>query len=235
VRAAQNDWESVARFVVGAFRAGAAAQVRPLVDEPCQLSPEFAAMTRDNDARTGVKHIRHPVLGPIAFEYSAFAVGGRPDLAWWCIIPRRRPMRTGSARRSLRRPRAVNSPKARGSTMQNVLTAILAFGVELAVLWACWTWGFHLPVSLPMRSAIGLCLVVAVAAIWGALLAPRARRRLPILPRAIAKIAIFAGAAMLAWNAQAAVLAGTIALLGAISLIVEYVVKAPDTTSRPQT
>jgi hypothetical protein len=40
---------------------------------------------------------------------------------------------------------------------------------------------------------------------------------------------------MLAWNAQAAVLAGTIALLGAISLIVEYVVKAPDTTSRPQT
>jgi hypothetical protein len=67
------------------------------------------------------------------------------------------------------------------------------------------------------------------------LLAPRARRRLPILPRAIAKIAIFAGAAMLAWNAQAAVLAGTIALLGAISLIVEYVVKAPDTTSRPQT
>jgi hypothetical protein len=101
VRAAQNDWESVARFVVGAFRAGAAAQVRPLVDEPCQLNPEFAAMWRDNDVRThgeGVKHIRHPLLGPIAFEYSAFAVDGRPDLAWWCIIPRRRPMRTGSAR-----------------------------------------------------------------------------------------------------------------------------------------
>ena len=52
--------------------------------------------------------------------------------------------------------------------MQKALAAILAFGVELAVLWACWTWGFHLPVSLPMRSAIGLCLVVAVAAIWGA-------------------------------------------------------------------
>ena len=28
-----------------------------------------------------VKHIRHPVLGPIAFEYSAFAVDGRPDLS----------------------------------------------------------------------------------------------------------------------------------------------------------
>ncbi|TCV97702.1 helix-turn-helix protein [Luteibacter rhizovicinus] len=88
VRAAQFDWESVARFVVGAFRidaarAGAAAEVQPLVDELCRSSPEFAAMWRDNDVRTygeGVKHLRHPVLGKIALEYSAFAVDGRPDL-----------------------------------------------------------------------------------------------------------------------------------------------------------
>ena len=89
VRAAQYDWESVARFVVGTFRAdaaraGAAAEVQPLVDELCRLSPEFKAMWRDNDVRThgeGVKHIRHSVLGPIAFEYSAFVVDGRPDLS----------------------------------------------------------------------------------------------------------------------------------------------------------
>ena len=89
VRAAQYDWEGVARFVVGAFRvdaarAGAAAEVQPLVDELCRLSPEFRAMWRDNDVRThgeGVKHIRHPILGPIAFEHSAFAVDGRPDLS----------------------------------------------------------------------------------------------------------------------------------------------------------
>jgi transcriptional regulator with XRE-family HTH domain len=89
VRAAQHDWESVARFVVGTFRAdaaraGAAAEVQPLVDELCRLSPEFKAMWRDNDVRShgeGVKQIRHPVLGPIAFEYSAFAVDGRPDLS----------------------------------------------------------------------------------------------------------------------------------------------------------
>jgi transcriptional regulator with XRE-family HTH domain len=89
VRAAQYDWESVARFVVGAFRvdaarAGAAAEVQPLVDELCRLSPEFKTMWRDNDVRSQgevVKHIRHPVLGPIAFEYSAFAVDGRPDLS----------------------------------------------------------------------------------------------------------------------------------------------------------
>jgi transcriptional regulator with XRE-family HTH domain len=88
-RAAQYDWDSVARFVVGAFRvdaarAGAAAEVEPLVDELCRLSPEFKAMWRDNDVRSfgeAVKHIRHPVLGPLAFEVSAFAVDGRPDLS----------------------------------------------------------------------------------------------------------------------------------------------------------
>jgi transcriptional regulator with XRE-family HTH domain len=89
VRAAQNDWESVARFVVGAFRieaarAGATAEVEPLVEELSRLSPEFRAIWRDNDVQSfgeSVKQIRHPVLGPLAFEYSVFAVDGRPDLS----------------------------------------------------------------------------------------------------------------------------------------------------------
>jgi transcriptional regulator with XRE-family HTH domain len=90
VRAVQYDWESVARFVVGAFRvdaarAGAASEVEPLVDELCRLSPEFRAMWGENDVHgahgEAVKHIKHPILGPIAFEYSAFAVDGRSDLS----------------------------------------------------------------------------------------------------------------------------------------------------------
>ncbi|KRQ15443.1 helix-turn-helix transcriptional regulator [Bradyrhizobium sp. DASA03076] len=88
VRAAQYDWESVARFVVAAFRAdvaraGAVSHVADFVDEMCRLSPDFAKLWADNDVRSyseGVKHLRHPVLGQIAFEYSAFAVDGRPDL-----------------------------------------------------------------------------------------------------------------------------------------------------------
>jgi transcriptional regulator with XRE-family HTH domain len=89
VRAAQYDWESIARFVVGAFRAdaaraGAVSEVTQLVDELCRLSPEFEALWRDNDVHAhgeGVKRLRHPVLGPIELEYSAFAVDGRPDLS----------------------------------------------------------------------------------------------------------------------------------------------------------
>jgi transcriptional regulator with XRE-family HTH domain len=88
-RAAQYDWESVARFALASFRAdaaraGAVAEVESLVEELCRLSPEFRAMWRDNEVRgarhEAVKHMRHPILGPIAFEFSTFAVDGRTDL-----------------------------------------------------------------------------------------------------------------------------------------------------------
>jgi transcriptional regulator with XRE-family HTH domain len=88
-RAFQYDWEAVARFVVGAFRAdvaraGAAAEVEPLVEELSRVSPEFKTMWRDNDVRTHgeiVKSIRHPQLGHFEFEYTVFAVDVRPDLS----------------------------------------------------------------------------------------------------------------------------------------------------------
>jgi len=89
-RGIYDDWASVARFVLGAFRldaarAGAAAEVEPLVEELCQQSPEFKAMWRENEVPSVhgevVKHLRHPTLGETAFEFSAFAVDGRTDLS----------------------------------------------------------------------------------------------------------------------------------------------------------
>jgi transcriptional regulator with XRE-family HTH domain len=88
VRAAQSNWEHVARYVVAAFRAdaaraGATHEIQSLVEDLCRLSPEFETMWRDNDVRTygdGAKTLHHPVAGPLTMEYSAFAVDGRPDL-----------------------------------------------------------------------------------------------------------------------------------------------------------
>jgi transcriptional regulator with XRE-family HTH domain len=88
-RAAQLDWQSVARFAVAAFRAdtvraGASANVETLVDELRRLSPEFDLLWRDNDVRShgeGIKQFRHPVAGLLALEYSAFSIDGRPDLS----------------------------------------------------------------------------------------------------------------------------------------------------------
>lgn len=88
IKAAQEDWRNVARYVVAAFRAdsaraGAGADVVQLVDELSRLSPEFEALWRDNDVAghaDGLKRLHHPEYGLLELEFSAFAVDGRPDL-----------------------------------------------------------------------------------------------------------------------------------------------------------
>jgi len=88
IRAKQEDWQSVARFVVGAFRAdatraGANAEITKLVEELSRASPEFEALWRDNDIAApgeGLKRLRHAELGMLELEFSAFAVDGRPEL-----------------------------------------------------------------------------------------------------------------------------------------------------------
>ena len=95
VRSIQYDWLSVARYVIGAFRAdatraGATAQVQALVEELRAKSPEFEALWNENDVRAygeGVKHIRHPELGDVGLEYSSFTIDGRPDLAMVVYSP----------------------------------------------------------------------------------------------------------------------------------------------------
>lgn len=95
VRAAQDDWLKVARFVVGAFRAdaaraGAGAEIGKLVEELSATSPEFAALWRDNEVAgqgDGAKRIHHAELGPIELEFSTFSVEGRPDLTLMVYTP----------------------------------------------------------------------------------------------------------------------------------------------------
>jgi transcriptional regulator with XRE-family HTH domain len=113
IRAAQHDWNNLARMVVGAFRAdaaraGAVSEVGQLIDELCRLSPEFEALWRENDVGVhgeAVKRLQHPVLGPIALEYSAFAVDGRPDLSMGVYNPATRA--DAELIRSLVTPRSV--------------------------------------------------------------------------------------------------------------------------------
>ncbi|HTH73648.1 MAG TPA: helix-turn-helix transcriptional regulator [Trinickia sp.] len=97
VRSRQHDWESVARFVVGTFRAdvaraGLATEVGDLVDDLCRTSPEFDRMWRENHVMShgdgeNVKRLLHPELGVIEMEYSLFAVDGRPDLSMLVYTP----------------------------------------------------------------------------------------------------------------------------------------------------
>ncbi|MEX3788499.1 helix-turn-helix transcriptional regulator [Paraburkholderia sp. BR14374] len=96
-RAKQHDWESVARSVVGTFRAdvaraGLASEVGDLVDDLCRESPDFERMWRENQVfghseGRHVKRLLHPALGTIEMEYSLFAVDGRPDLSMLVYTP----------------------------------------------------------------------------------------------------------------------------------------------------
>lgn len=89
VRSVQEDWHSVARFIVASLRADASrahadAEVAELVEELSRMSPEFAALWEDNEVAShgdGVKRLRHPEIGSIELEFSTFIVEGRPDLS----------------------------------------------------------------------------------------------------------------------------------------------------------
>ena len=94
-RAAQLDWADVAGHMVAVFRAdvarvGASGAVQEFVDDLLAQSPDFAAFWHDRQVGAsdeGTKTIRHPVHGLIEFEFSSFAVAGRPDLAMMVYTP----------------------------------------------------------------------------------------------------------------------------------------------------
>lgn len=95
IRAQQADWLEVARYVVGAFRAdatraGAAEEIRGLVDELSAASPDFRGLWHDNEvvAQTeGIKRLHHTELGTIELEFSNFSVEGRSDLVMMVYSP----------------------------------------------------------------------------------------------------------------------------------------------------
>lgn len=106
-----------------------------------------------------------------------------------------------------------------------MLPTVLAvrFVLELALLAAVGWWGARL-VSGWAGVAIGLALVVLVAAVWGAVVSPRARVRAPGSVRVAVEVVLFglAGLALAsvgrAWWGVALVLAD-LAVIGALALL----------------
>tara|TARA_R110000868_G_C10742140_1_gene752494 strand:- start:8 stop:832 length:825 start_codon:yes stop_codon:yes gene_type:complete len=97
---AQDDWRSVARYVVGTFRAdaaraGASLEIRQLVDELSASSAEFRTLWNDNEVMghgEGIKRLHHRSLGLVDLEFSTFAVEGRSDLIMMVYNPTMPPM-----------------------------------------------------------------------------------------------------------------------------------------------
>lgn len=95
IRARQEGWQEVARYIVGAFRAdaaraGAADDIAQLVEELSEASPEFRALWTENEVAghgEGVKVLQHPLIGRIEMDFSTFSVAGRPELTLMVYTP----------------------------------------------------------------------------------------------------------------------------------------------------
>jgi len=95
---------------------------------------------------------------------------------------------------------------------------------ELGALAALAWWGFARGGVLAVLS--GILLPLAVAAVWGAFIGPRARRRLPDPPRLVLELLVFAAATAALAAVGHAVLATAYAVIAVATAVVTRA--APD-------
>lgn len=84
-----QDWEQIARAMVAAFRtettrSGSSEQAKKRVAAMSERFPEFKQMWGEMDVLSpggGIKSLQFPQIGAITFEYSTFAVDGKPQLS----------------------------------------------------------------------------------------------------------------------------------------------------------
>jgi transcriptional regulator with XRE-family HTH domain len=82
------DWEELARAALATFRAGSAKYVgdpdfERLIALMMRLSPEFREWWPQRDVvnrLSGVKHLRHPAAGPMAFEHMSLSIDDGSDM-----------------------------------------------------------------------------------------------------------------------------------------------------------
>jgi transcriptional regulator with XRE-family HTH domain len=92
LRERYEEWEQVARRMLGLFRVSAAGAVgeawyRELIEDLCRLSPEFQAWWSQHDIASSpreVKVMNHPQVGQLVFASNPLQVAHAPD-AWMLV------------------------------------------------------------------------------------------------------------------------------------------------------
>lgn len=80
----------LSRFSAWTARAGRCPEAAALAIELQATSADFRRLWAENDVRShgvGLKRLRHPRVGPLALEYSAFAVDGADGLSMVVFTP----------------------------------------------------------------------------------------------------------------------------------------------------
>ena len=99
------------------------------------------------------------------------------------------------------------------------VNAGLAFLLELAMLASFGYWGFQGEKSIWIKWGLGIGTPLAVAILWGLLLAPKANQRLNILWGTLLSLGLFCLAALALYQTDHPTLAFTLAVIAIVNRI----------------
>lgn len=109
------DWTTVVRGAIATFRADCTAYVgeqefEAFIARLSRTNPEFAALWSEHDVAhrlAGRKHLHHPIVGAMGFDFSMLAIGGRPGMKLCIFTAIQEDGTPGKLRRLLAQPPLV--------------------------------------------------------------------------------------------------------------------------------
>lgn len=105
------------------------------------------------------------------------------------------------------------------------LNAIVAFGLEMAMLVSFGYWGYQVGQGTLARWALAIGLPTVAIVIWGLYFAPKATRRLSILPGALLSLGLFVLGAFALYQTKQTELGIAIAIIALVNRILVLVWK----------
>jgi len=109
-----------------------------------------------------------------------------------------------------------------GTSIAASLNLLVRFVSELAALVALGVWGYHVGSGPVSRVVLAIAMPLAMAAVWGAVVAPRAWRRASDPARLVVELGIFAAATAALAASAGSVLASGFAVVVAVNIALMF-------------
>ena len=110
-------------------------------------------------------------------------------------------------------------------TILRAINAGIAFALELAMLAAFAYWGYGVGEGTIIRWALAIGLPLVAIVLWSLLFAPRAQKRLPLVPGALCSLGLFLLAAVALFVSDQAALAIGMASVAIVNRVLVLVWK----------
>ena len=115
--------------------------------------------------------------------------------------------------------RGLAGAKGRSVGILKGVNTALAFALELAMLVGFGYWGYHAGPNSVVGWVLAIGLPVVAISVWGAFFAPRAARRLPLVPGALLSLGLFLLAALAFGSARQPLAGGILAAVSVVNRV----------------